>query len=218
MITAEELFAQRGRSPSPQQHRAFRSAAALAPSPARSAAGGVAALQARLTQLAARAAAETNRRRAAEEGRAAAIEQRDAALKRASALEAELQHMHAALTSARDALADAAREVAIKEEVRSSANRELHVMPGSPWHVHGQECEIMADLCRAAQGAQPAAAPPSARMARSSAAEREAALMEAAEGDDGLPVALPMPSGVDHLEIDPPDYPWRRGERSPLRA
>ena len=78
----------------------------------------------------------------------------------------------------------------------------------------------MADLCRAAQGAQPAAAPAAGRTARSSAAEREAALMAAAEGegDDGLPVALPMPSGVEHLELDPPEYPWRKGERSPLRA
>ena len=142
MITAEQLFAQRGRSPSPTpQHRAFRSAAAISPSPARSGAGGVAALQARLTQLAARAAAETNRRRAAEEGRAAAIEQRDAALKRASALEAELQHMHAALTSARDALADAAREVAIKEEVRSSANNELHIdLPAHPGACSSLHC------------------------------------------------------------------------------
>ena len=76
----------------------------------------------------------------------------------------------------------------------------------------------MADLCRAAQGAQPAAAPAAGRMARSSAAEREAALMAASEDEDGLPVALPMPSGVEHLELDPPEYPWRKGERSPLRA
>ena len=195
MISAEELFASRGRAASPSP--AFRSAAAISPSPARGAGGGVAALQARLTQLAAKAAAETNRRRAAEEGRTAATEQRDAALRRVSALEAELQHMHAALTSARDALADAAREVAIKEE----------------------ECAIMAEMCRNAQGMHsPAAAP----QPRSSVAEREALRDDV--GDDGLPVALPMPSGVathlqhEQLAPEPPEYPWRRGERSPLRA
>jgi hypothetical protein len=75
----------------------------------------------------------------------------------------------------------------------------------------------MADMCRAAQGVQPPAAA-SARVPRSSAAEREAALL-AAEGEDGLPVALPMPSSVaTHLQLDPPEYPWRKGERSPLRA
>lgn len=194
MISAEELFASRGRSASPSP--AFRAAAAVSPSPARQ---GVAALQARLTQLAARAAAETNRRRAAEEGRAAVVEQRDAALRRAAALEAELQHMHAALTSARDALADAAREVAIKEE----------------------ECAIMADMCRQAQGLSPGAQ--HAPQPRSSVTEREAA-MRAEVGDDGLPVALPMPSGIaTHLSHEPlgaeaQEYPWRRGERSPMRA
>jgi hypothetical protein len=192
VISAEELFASRGRSASPSP--AFRAAAAVSPSPARQAGGGVAALQARLTQLAARAAAETNRRRAAEEGRAAVVEQRDAAMRRAAALEAELQHMHAALTSARDALADAAREVAIKEE----------------------ECAIMADMCRQAQGLSPGAQ--HAPQPRSSVAEREAAL-RAGVGEDGLPVALPMPSGVathlrhDALGAEAPEYPWRRGER-----
>ena len=83
----------------------------------------------------------------------------------------------------------------------------------------------MADLCRAAQGAQgPPAAAPQLRTARSSAAAREAALLAAEEDEDGLPVALPMPSGIaTHLELEPraaeaPEYPWRRGERSPLRA
>jgi len=189
VISAEQLFA-RGRSASP----APRSAVAASPG----AGAGVAALQARLTQAVARAAAETNRRRAAEEGRALLLDQRDAAQRRNAALEAELQHMHAALTSARDALADAAREVAVKEE----------------------ECAIMADMLREARGmGRPAP--------RDSVADREAALRQAPEaGEDGLPIALPMPSAVGHLQhagmqqaqAQAAEYPWRRGERSPLRA